>query len=96
MGGSEGWELRLENLPREEPMRGGVARGAGGGATEQRRGLAKKQEGGARIWAWPRKLVGGRGAWQGRGCMQVASVWDSMLESEDSDGGRKFVHLSVL
>lgn len=44
MGGSEAWELRLGNPPRVEPIRGGVARGAGGGASEQSRGLAKRRE----------------------------------------------------
>lgn len=31
MGGSEAWELRLGNPPREGPIRGGVARELGAG-----------------------------------------------------------------
>lgn len=48
MGGNGAWELQLGKLLREEPLRGGVVMGAGGGDTELGGGLAREQEGGAR------------------------------------------------
>lgn len=65
-GGSEARERRLESRrgrsQYEEAWPGDL------GAGLQNRDEAKGQEGGARKGAWPRKLVGGRGAWQGWGC----------------------------
>lgn len=58
MGGG-GAELQLGKLLREEPLEGGVAIGAGGGATELGGGLAREQEGRAREGAWPREPGGG-------------------------------------
>lgn len=49
-------------LLREEPLKGGVAIDAGGGATEMGGGLAREHEERAREGEWPRELGGGGGA----------------------------------
>lgn len=72
MGGSEAWELWLGNPPRVEPTRGGVTRGAGGGASEQSRGLAKK-EGGAQKGGVAKEAGGWQRGLAGLG-LQVAPV----------------------
>lgn len=94
MGGSEAWELRLENRRGRSQYEEAWPRIWGRGyRTEKRpcketggrspeRGVAKEASG------WQRGLAGLG--------LQVAQSWGSALESEDSDGGRKFIHQSVL